>query len=197
MKGENLWPSVPVNQQALILRFEDLAKWDFKKQPYGIYVPGGLWSLPKSSHKQFGLIAPNEDSDPDETDDPGLQSKIFRWGWDKFRFEKYGYRLWVDELKDWFESPMKIDKYLKYHYTKGRFFDIGVWGATQEPRHLHSLSMSQASHFFCFDLSRREDRKKFADDTGAPEFMEMPGGYNFWYFERGWKNAVKGCMEAP
>src|SRR5690625_1517840 len=174
LNGQNPWPNVDPGALAVVLDFESLRDHDFTDRPYCIYVPDG------DPEKEL--------DEPEELDDPKHFNNVFGWFYEKFRWTEGGARLWIDELKDVVESPHRIDRNLKQCYTKGRFFDIGVWGLTQEPRHIHSLTMSQPRHVFSFDMSRMEDRKKLADNYGAPEFLEMPGGYHFWYFQQGWKH---------
>lgn len=169
--GINPWAQVSPKKLAILEKFDDLEKHDWRERPYVIYVP----SL-------------------EDMDDPEFFNEFFRWSFLTNRDPKNPFINWIDELKDVVPNAHTIPKYLKYLYTKGRFFNNTVWGASQEPRHLHSVCLSQPTHFVAFDLPRIEDRKRLADNTGAPEFTELPSGYNFWYFRRGWRNAVKGVI---
>lgn len=168
-KKKNPWVQVDPKKLAIVLHFDDLKKHDWKARPYVIYVP-----------------------DMEETDDKDHFNHVFKWIF--YTFKKTGLKVWIDELRDIVESPHTILKYLKWIYTKGRFFKITIWAASQEPRHIHSLCMSQSTHIVVFDLPRKDDRKRLADDTGCEEFLILPNGYNFWYFRRGWRSAVKGVI---
>lgn len=168
-KKQNPWPQVDPAKLAILLNFEQLSKHDFKKRPYVIYVP-----------------------DMDEDDDKEHFNMLFKWIFNTFK--KTGMKVWIDELGDVVEGPHTILKYLKWIYKKGRFFKITIWAAAQEPRHIHSICMSQSTHIVAFDLPRKDDRKRLADDTGCDQFMELPTGFVFWYFRRGWREAVKGVI---
>lgn len=170
-KGKNPWPEVHPSQLAIVMDFDKLKDHDWKKRPYLIYVP------------TF-----------DELDDPSFYDEYFRWAFLSNQDPDRPIVQWIDELKDAVPTPHKIPRYLKALYQKGRFVNNTVWGASQEPRHLHSMCMSQPTHIVSFDLPRIEDRKRLADNTGCPEFLEMPGGHNFWYYRRGWRSAKKGVI---
>jgi hypothetical protein len=170
-EGKNPWPNVSTKQLAIITDFEDLKQHDFNDRRFVIYVPSF-----------------------DEMDDPSFFDDFFRWVFVTNQNPKDPFVCWVDELKDVVPNPHTIPRFMKAIYTKGRFVNLTIWGASQEPRHLHSLCLSQPTHIIAFDLPRKEDRTRLADNTGCPEFMEMPRGYSFWYFMRGWRSAQKGVI---
>jgi len=111
-------------------------------------------------------------------------------------FYKMCYRLeditvWVDELFAVSPNPHVIPEYLQAIYTRGRTRNVSAWGLTQRPKGISGMPLSQATHVFGFDLRKPEDRKYMYDTTGAPEFMENPGKYNFWYWTDEMDNAIK------
>lgn len=169
---ENPWKNVDPKKLAVATDFEALKKHDFNRKPYVIYVP------------TF-----------DELDDNSFFESFFKWTFFTFQNPKDPFIVWVDELKDVCPNPTTIPKYLKAHYTKGRFFNSTIWGASQEPRHLPSVTMSQATHLVSFDLPRIEDRKRLADNTGTGDFLELLPKHHFWYFKRGWRAGAKGIID--
>lgn len=168
---KNPWPEVHPQLLSVVTDFEKLKRHDWKSRPYAIYVPSF-----------------------DELDDDSFYNEFFRWSFLSNQDPRKPLVNWVDELKDPVPTPHTIPRYLKALYQKGRFVNNTVWAASQEPRHLHSMCLSQPTHIVAFDLPRIEDRKRLADNTGCPEFTELPTGYNFWYFRRGWRSAVKGVL---
>ncbi|MNW22329.1 hypothetical protein D3C71_2237420 [compost metagenome] len=56
------------------------------------------------------------------------------------------------------------------------------------------MIVSQATHFFVFNLALPADRKKMVDVSGASEFFDRPGGHDFWYWSDGMENAVKARL---
>lgn len=167
--GKNPWEQVPLSDLVIITDFEALKKHDFKRKRKVIYVP-----------------------DFDEIDDKAFYEEFFKWAFRKFQDPNIPFVMWVDELKDVCPSPYYMPRYLKALYTKGRFFKSVVWAASQEPRNMPSLVLSQSTHFFVFDLPRSEDRKRLANDCGTNDFLQLLDKYVFLYFRRGWRNAVKG-----
>ncbi len=169
---QNPWEQVSTNDLVVITDFEALKQHDFKRKSKVIYVP------------TF-----------EELDDPQFFEDFFKWAFFKFNNPRDPFVLWVDELKDVCPNPTTIPKYMKAFYTKGRFFNSTIWGASQEPRHLPSVCMSQATHLIAFDLPRIEDRKRLADNTGTGDFLKPLQKYHFWYFMRGWGSASKGMID--
>lgn len=161
----NPWPYVHPKELAVVQTLEDLKRVD---HPYVIYAP------------VFEEL------------EPEAFNAFFEWVY--FTRENTHTATWVDEYMEVSDNPSTIPRYLKALYTKGRSRFTPVWTCTQRPTGVHQIAFSQSSHFFAFDLPLPQDRKKLADATGAPEFLELPEGYNFWYFERGWRSAVKGVL---
>lgn len=164
-KKRNPWPYVHPKELAIVQTLDDLGKVD---HPYIIYAP---------VFEELEFDAFNE---------------FFRWVY--FSREDTHTATWVDEYMEVSENPSVIPRYLRALYTKGRSRNTPVWTCTQRPTGVHQIAFSQSSHFFTFDLPMPQDREKIAKATGAPQHLELPDGYNFWYFERGWREAVKGVL---
>lgn len=91
--------------------------------------------------------------------------------------------LWIDELMSIADNPSRYPPYLKALYTRGRSKEATVWALTQRPMDIPTIVMANSTHFFIFNLNMPQDRDKVAKATGWPEFLEMPGKYNFWYLD--------------
>lgn len=165
-KGVNPWPYVDPRELVIVQRLDDVKKAD---HPYVIYCP---------VFEELEMAAYND---------------FFQWVY--FDREDSHTVTWVDEYLEISDNPNVIPRYLKALYTKGRSRFTPVWTCTQRPTGCHQIPFSQSSHFFTFDLPLPQDRKKLADACGAPEFLNLPNGYNFWYFERGWRNATLGVLK--
>jgi hypothetical protein len=91
----------------------------------------------------------------------------------------------VDELMSVSPNPAVIPEYLRAIYTRGRELKVACWGLTQRPSGISQIPISEAIHYFVFDLNLKTDRKKLVEITGQPELMELPGDteeYAFWYY---------------
>ena len=102
--------------------------------------------------------------------------------------------LWIDEFTD-IGTASYCPTNLRRLYVQGRSKNVGVWACTQRPSGIPVISLANSRHFFIFDLNMDVDRKKVAQITGQPEFLEMPGGFNFWYYRVGSKKAVKAVLK--
>lgn len=92
----------------------------------------------------------------------------------------------TDELYAVSESANVYPEGLKAIMTRGRSRHVAHWGATQRPSSIPIITMSEASHFFIFDLNMEEDRKRIAKITGTPEMLDKPNTpdteYLYWYY---------------
>lgn len=151
-KGTLHWPEIPEKNLALVTELEALPRLPAEKT-HIIYRP--RW----------------EEMDFDHYD------AFFQWC-----YLRGNTQVWIDELMAVCPSPMKIPPYLKAIYTRGRELNVSAWGLTQRPTGIPVLTMSEASHFFIFDLNMPQDREKLVEVTGHQEFYEQPGKYTFWYY---------------
>lgn len=118
---------------------------------------------------------------------------IYRPTWEELEIEYYdAFFKWaymrrntivlVDEAMSVCPSPFKIPDYYKAILTRGRELNVSVWSLTQRPSGIPQVIMSEATHFFIFDLNLAKDREKIVHITGHEEFLERPGRYIFWYW---------------
>lgn len=164
--GVNPWRQVHPKELVIVEKLSDVMKVE---EPYVIYCP---------TFEELNADAFND---------------FFMWVY--FNKNKSGTVTWVDEVMEVSPSAHQIPTYYKALMTKGRSRRTPVWSLTQRPSDINNIIFSQSTHLYSFDLPLINDRKKVAECTGAKEFLEMPTGYNFWYFRRGWRNAVKGIFE--
>lgn len=93
----------------------------------------------------------------------------------------------TDELFSICKNPLTYPEYLKGIMTRGRELNVSHWGATQRPSGIPIVTISEASHFFIFDLNNPDDRIKIATISGCPEFKTKPSDiasrHSFWYYD--------------
>jgi MoxR-like ATPase len=90
---------------------------------------------------------------------------------------------WVDEIMSICENASYIPEYMKAIYTRGRERNTSIWGLTQRPKTIPLVCMSEATHFFIFDLNLEADRRRVAEVVGNEKIMvRPPEKYSFWYF---------------
>ena len=71
----------------------------------------------------------------------------------------------------------------------GRSLGIGNINCAQEPVGIHRNIMTQAEHFFIFDIPDESHRGKLAGYTG-PQVKERLDSYWFWYYGTGMHDPV-------
>lgn len=103
--------------------------------------------------------------------------------------------VWVDEVMSICPNPLKIPSYYKACLTRGRELGIGVWSLTQRPAGIPLVVMSEATHFFVFELNMKEDRKRLTEITGMVQFMQKPKKYHFWYYNSEMDNPVLAVLK--
>ena len=107
----------------------------------------------------------------------------------KWVYQRGNTNLWIDELMSVCENATSIPEYLKACYTRGRELGIGVWGLSQRPKMIPIVCMSEATHFFIFDLNIVEDRDRLVKIAGAEDLYIRPSYYSkrcFWYYHVEW-----------
>ena len=109
-------------------------------------------------------------------------------------FERENTILWIDEL-------MSVGNSYKFPRALGRLYqqrsskNLGIWACTQRPTGIPSIAPANSNYFFTFNLYLIEDRKKLAQATGRPELLELPEGYNFWFYKMGDSHAQKAVLK--
>jgi len=75
-----------------------------------------------------------------------------------------------------------IPEYVERFYKQGRERLQALWGATQNPVFLSHDFLTQADHFFVFDLLNKADREKMAAMAGDQLKQRLDDKHGFWYF---------------
>lgn len=126
---------------------------------------------------------------------------IYRPSWEELNLNFYNsffewiYRrrntdVLVDEAMSVSPNPSVIPEYYKALLTRGRELGIGVWSCSQRPSGIAQIIISESNHIMSFDLNMPQDRKKLAEVSGAPEFLQKPGHYKFWYYNVNQEHAI-------
>lgn len=109
-------------------------------------------------------------------------------------FERGNTILWIDELMS-VGTVQRFPRALGRIMQQGRSKGVGVWACTQRPSGIPAIVPASCSYFFVFDMALPQDRKKLVETTGMPQMMEMPTGYNFWYYKMGDRKTVKAYLK--
>lgn len=99
----------------------------------------------------------------------------------RFLYHKENVTVWIDETMG-VGTSFKYPEYYKALLTRGRELGISVWSCTQRPAAIPMIAMSEATHFFTFDLNMKKDRVRIAEIAGEENFLKLPGKYAFWYY---------------
>jgi hypothetical protein len=102
--------------------------------------------------------------------------EFFKW----IYMRKYT-RVLVDELMS-FATQTYVPFYLKGILTRGRERHTAAWCCTQRPATIPLVCITEATHFFIFQLNYINDRKRLVDSTGRTEFLEILPPFVFWYY---------------
>lgn len=125
---------------------------------------------------------------PYEEQNQDTFNRFFRW-----IFERENTVLWIDELMS-IGTASSYPFELGRIYQQGRSKNIGVWACTQRPSGIPLIVGANSSYFFVFDMALQEDRKRMVQITGMPQLMEMPQGYNFWFYKMGDRQPIKAVL---
>ena len=155
LKGEPLWRGLVENQ-------------DFE-------VVNSLEAVKRSEFKKIIYVPPYNEQEPEFYNE--LAQYVYTEG---------NTRLWIDELMLFADGTFtsKIP-FLKAILVSGRSRSSTVMMCTQRPLGIPGICIANSQHFFVFRMNNEQDRKKMADVTGCPSFLEPPPKYAFWYYREG------------
>lgn len=88
--------------------------------------------------------------------------------------------VYVDELTS-LSTPWKTIPRLADFQRLGRQRGFGLWTATQRPKDIPNLFLTEADHWFVFDLRHEADREKCAGFLGVKVGDRITEEYAFWY----------------
>lgn len=158
-------------------------QWRGLEENKDFCVVRNLYELPDCETRKI-IYAPPYDEQTQEN-----YESFFDWV-----FRRENTIVWVDEMTD-IGTASFFPRNLKRIYVQGRSKGVAMWACTQRPSGIPVISMANSRHFFIFDLNMPDDRKKIASITGQPDFLELPTGYNFWYYRMGERKAVKAVLK--
>jgi hypothetical protein len=92
--------------------------------------------------------------------DMEFYDKFFEWV-----YERQNTIVYIDELMS-IATSSQIPFFLKAILTRGRQRNTACWSLTQRPSGIPIICMSEATHFFVFDLNIKEDRDRLKKITG-------------------------------
>jgi len=75
-----------------------------------------------------------------------------------------------------------IPEYVEKFYKQGRERLQALWAATQNPVYLSHDVLSQADHYFVFDLLNKSDRERMSAMAGDALKKRPKEIHGFWYF---------------
>lgn len=117
--------------------------------------------------------------------DPDFYDRFF-----KFIYQRGDTIVWVDEVMGVTPNALRIPFWYRAIMTRGRELGVAAWSLSQRPSGINLLPISEARHVIVFDLNLPQDRKRMAEVSGAPEFLEKPGQYKFYYYNVNNNNAI-------
>ncbi len=88
--------------------------------------------------------------------------------------------VYVDEVAS-LSTPFKTLPILEDFVRLGRGAGFGTWSGTQRPSGLPQVFLTEAEHWFVFDLRRMADRVKVAGFLGDAAEDRPDGEYSFYY----------------
>lgn len=119
---------------------------------------------------------------------------FYRWAY--FRRNTIVY---TDELMSVCKNAQTYPEYLGAIMTRGRELKVAHWGATQRPANIAIITISEATHFFVFDLNMKADRERLTELSGCQEFNQRVslkhGAFSFWYYNVGNDIAVPARLK--
>lgn len=87
-------------------------------------------------------------------------------------------------------------EWLEAIWTRGREFEITGIAATQRPRNIPVILLSEAEHFFIFELRNPDDRDHVAAYVDPVIKTKVPDPHGFYYYQAG-KKHVKYYPSLP
>lgn len=112
-------------------------------------------------------------NDPEELDDALLHH------YDNWQADAH-----LDELRS-FHNRGHAGPGLMALYTRGRSRGIGTLGGVQRPAWISRDALSEAQHFYIFDMIDARDRKRMAEIVPNLADLERPPKYHFHYWRQG------------
>lgn len=90
-----------------------------------------------------------------------------------------------------------IPRYCKAILTRGRERNTAIWGATQRPKTIPLVFMSEVTHYFIFSLKLQIDRQRVQEFIPYPEILYplQKSSHNFYYYNDNMEKPIKATMK--
>jgi len=112
-----------------------------------------------------------------EATDPQKQDDFFSW-----IYERQHTRLYIDEAYSLL-GQSNPSFFLQACLSRGREKGISTFIATQRPKRIPLITLSEAEHYYVFRLTIIEDRQRVYEITGIPEEEQIElRDYEFIYY---------------
>jgi len=139
----------------------------------------------KDLHK---LVAENPISvyapDREEKYNPEFHEALYDWV-----FERWNTCIVIDELTSIVTGNQTPAAYRDLT-DRGRARHVSVMQGNQKPIYLPHAALSEADHFFVFDLLVKSDREKVASILGNRVLKRPEDPHGFWYYHKSMKDPV-------
>jgi len=130
------------------------------------------------SNNPVTVYAPTKD----EKYNPDFHEALYTWA-----FERGNTCLVVDELTSIVQGNTTPPAFRDLT-DRGRARHVSLWAGNQKPIYIPHAVLSEADHFFVFDLLVKSDREKIASILGS-KVMERPSDpHGFWYYHKSLKD---------
>jgi hypothetical protein len=111
-----------------------------------------------------------------ESIDDDARNRFFEWV-----YRRGNTTLYVDET-----AAITEGNTYPYYYgailMRGRELNVELWSATQRPKDIPQIVLSESEHVYCFRLRLEQDREKIERLAGIPrEYIEALQKRNFLY----------------
>lgn len=102
--------------------------------------------------------------------------------------------LYIDEISDISRSAMDVPSYVSGISRRGRERNVTLWATTQRPVGVPKILMSEASHFFIYQLRDPADRDRISQAAEQPlqSSIQSLEKREFLYV-----NAANGTVDGP
>ncbi len=128
----------------------------------------------------ISVYAPNRE----EKYDPAFHEALYTWV-----FDRWNTCIVIDELTSIVQGNNTPPAYRDLT-DRGRARHVSIWQGNQKPVFIPHAALSEADHFFVFDLLVKSDREKVASILGN-KVMERPRDpHGFWYYHKSLKDPV-------
>ena len=137
-------------------------------------VVESLEAVKRSEYKKIIYVPPFNEQEPEIYD-----------ALCKYVYDECDTRLWIDEFMLFCQSATSYPYWFRAIAVSGRARSSTFMVCTQRPLTIPTIAIANSQHFFVFRMNNEQDRKKMADVTGCPKFLEPPRKYAFWYYREG------------